>query len=302
MKVSVLINNYNYGQFIERAITSALTQTVPVDQIVVVDDGSTDNSVELIRAMAAKHPTVLLHEQKNSGQLAAMEAGIGKAVGDLLFFLDADDEYERDHVEDAVGVFKEHPSLGFYFCDHRESNDPKSTSNKWSKGFLGPSAYFTCLTRSRIGTITSTFVLHRKVAEAIFPFDESFHREWRVRADDCLVLGASLSGFAKYFHPKENVFYRIHGSNNYTGRRRDGWDDYQVHHRLNRLFLHFKGRFGLDERISGRWLAKEFLLIPRPERKIYRRYLRALWRAPIPVLEKLDALRKMTRHYWRDSS
>src|SRR5579864_5011090 len=85
--ISVLINNHNYGRYLKAAIDSALDQTYPAVEIVVVDDGSTDNSRELIAAYGGRVIPVL---QANGGQGSAFNAGVAASRGDILCFLDAD--------------------------------------------------------------------------------------------------------------------------------------------------------------------------------------------------------------------
>lgn len=90
LSVSVLINNYNYGRFVGEAIRSALSQTQPV-QVVVVDDGSRDNSRAVISSFGDRIQAVF---QDNAGQAAAMNAGFALATGDVVIFLDADDKLD----------------------------------------------------------------------------------------------------------------------------------------------------------------------------------------------------------------
>lgn len=89
IRVSVVVCNHNYGHFIEQAIESALNQTHPPLEVVVVDDGSTDDSVQ--RAKAIGHPLVRLITQANGGQMAAYNTGFAAVSGDVVVFLDSDD-------------------------------------------------------------------------------------------------------------------------------------------------------------------------------------------------------------------
>src|SRR5450631_2550416 len=85
--VSVLINNYNYREYLAQAIDSALSQDYDPIEIIVVDDGSTDDSRSIIARYGTKIRTVF---QNNSGQASAFNAGINAAQGDILCFLDSD--------------------------------------------------------------------------------------------------------------------------------------------------------------------------------------------------------------------
>jgi glycosyltransferase involved in cell wall biosynthesis len=86
--VSIIINNFNYARFLGAAIESALHQSHPHVEVVVVDDGSTDHSREVIARFGDRVRAVY---QENGGQTAALNAGIAASSGEVVFFLDADD-------------------------------------------------------------------------------------------------------------------------------------------------------------------------------------------------------------------
>ncbi len=86
--VSIIVNNYNYGRFLREAIDSALSQTYPSTEVIVVDDGSTDNSREVIASYGSRIVPVL---KENGGQASALNAGFAACTGEMAFFLDSDD-------------------------------------------------------------------------------------------------------------------------------------------------------------------------------------------------------------------
>lgn len=88
-RVSVVICNHNYGHFIDEAIRSALEQTLPAAEVVLVDDGSTDNSVEVARRHGDR---IRIIQQPNGGQMAAYNTGFDHVTGDVVLFLDSDDK------------------------------------------------------------------------------------------------------------------------------------------------------------------------------------------------------------------
>ncbi|MFH2107721.1 MAG: glycosyltransferase [Chrysiogenia bacterium] len=99
--VSVIIPNFNYGDFVAEAIESALGQSYPGVEVIVVDDGSTDSSAAVIAAFAGR----IRHMAKENGGLSsARNAGISIAQGDLLLFLDADDVLSPDAVDGLVNA------------------------------------------------------------------------------------------------------------------------------------------------------------------------------------------------------
>lgn len=94
MLVSIIVNNYNYGRYIGAAIDSALRQTHPDVEVIVVDDGSTDDSRAVIAGFGERVAAIY---QANGGQAAALNAGWARCRGEVVIFLDADDVL-RPHV------------------------------------------------------------------------------------------------------------------------------------------------------------------------------------------------------------
>src|SRR4051794_34247007 len=111
--VSVIIDNFNYERFLRRAVDSALAQTYPKVEVIVVDDGSTDGSLALLEEY---RDTVTVITKENGGQASALNAGFARCNGDVVLFLDSDDELRPDAAEKVVealrpGVAKVHYRL-----------------------------------------------------------------------------------------------------------------------------------------------------------------------------------------------
>lgn len=105
MKVSVIITVYNLEGFVAKAIESALNQTVKPDEVIVVDDGSKDNSVKVIQSFGDR--VKLVRMEKNAGVLPSFLAGIKQSTGDILSFLDGDDIWMPYKLEKVLRVFQE---------------------------------------------------------------------------------------------------------------------------------------------------------------------------------------------------
>lgn len=119
LSVSVIIPTYNRAAFIGAAVQSALDQTRTPDEIIVVDDGSTDETPEILAAFGA--PVRMIH-QENRGRSAARNAGLRAATSDAIVFLDSDDLLEPQFVERCAELLERHPDVGvaytdFYLCD-----------------------------------------------------------------------------------------------------------------------------------------------------------------------------------------
>jgi glycosyltransferase involved in cell wall biosynthesis len=207
--VSIVIDNYNYERFLGDAIESALRQTYPSVEVVVVDDGSTDGSGEVIDRY--RHRVVAV-AQSNRGQAAALNAGFAASTGDLVIFLDADDELLPQAAERVVqhfrpGVAKLHFRLNAVDKDGAAlgfTNPP--SSQRLTAGSVVPSLL-------RIGRyptpVMSGNAFARGVLERILPMPEA---EWRISADGYLVTAAPFYGAVVPIEESLGA-YRIHGAN-----------------------------------------------------------------------------------------
>lgn len=113
--VSVIIPCYNGAAFVGQAIESVLAQTQPVREVIVIDDGSTDDSASVIKQFADRH--VILIEQENQGESHARNKGIERASGQLIALLDADDVWLKDKVAQQVQALDAMPdAAGVHSC------------------------------------------------------------------------------------------------------------------------------------------------------------------------------------------
>lgn len=108
MKISVVIPLYNKRTSVLRALNSVLDQTIQPYEIIVVNDGSTDGSEQIVDEL--NHPLVRLFNQPNTGVSAARNSGIEEAKGDWIAFLDADDEWLPEYLKSIIFLSEEYPS------------------------------------------------------------------------------------------------------------------------------------------------------------------------------------------------
>ncbi len=110
--VSILINNYNYGRFLGDAIESALGQSYPNVEVIVVDDGSSDNSREVMAGFGSRIKPIY---RENGGQASAYNAGFDAANGEIICLLDSDDLHLPDKVATVVKILRGRPQAGMVF-------------------------------------------------------------------------------------------------------------------------------------------------------------------------------------------
>lgn len=109
--VSVIIPNFNYGNYLGRAIDSVLSQDYPAIEIIVVDDGSTDDSIKILESYGSR---IMLIRNINYGAPTARNFGISHSKGDYIAYLDADDFWERTKVSKQMSLIKASNSLLVY--------------------------------------------------------------------------------------------------------------------------------------------------------------------------------------------
>jgi glycosyltransferase involved in cell wall biosynthesis len=132
MKISAVIPAYNSAKFIRAAINSIQAQSHAVDEIIVVDDGSTDNTEQVVTDIAT---TVIYHKQANQGPSAARNKGIALAHGDWIAFLDADDQWTVDKINKQLDTLRAYPELHLIAGDMAEidNNDQLITESVLAK-------------------------------------------------------------------------------------------------------------------------------------------------------------------------
>ena len=133
-EASVIIPLYNKGILVKRAVDSILAQTFQDFEIVVVDDGSTDDGPTIIAAY--EDPRIRLIRQSNSGPGAARNRGVKEAASDLIAFLDADDEFLPEFLEKSISNLKNNPDCVLSVVNHYRGKDkiPATDIPPWNVG------------------------------------------------------------------------------------------------------------------------------------------------------------------------
>lgn len=233
--VSILINNYNYGRFLVQAIDSALAQSYPNVEVIVVDDGSVDNSREVIRSYGSRITAVF---QANAGQATALNAGFSQSKGDWLLLLDSDDLFESEKVQTLMSYVNAFPTAGLIahnlnYCDEngnatvfsrREASEVQLVDDraKARRGkFSGPLPP------------TSALALRRDIASRVFPVPLDF----TIAADNFIQTAAQALAPVLLI-PEFLAIQRIHPKNSYT--RRTKTEEYLVTESVVRARLAYR--------------------------------------------------------------
>jgi glycosyltransferase involved in cell wall biosynthesis len=217
--VTALINTYNYGRYLPLAINSVLNQTYPNIEVVVVDDGSTDHTPEVLAQYAGRVRAI---RTENGGQGHAFNVGIAAARGELLMLLDADDEWLPEKVERMVAMAAARPEAGMLY--HRFQNIDR---NGQDFGPPLPPALINGPYRSRYlragghwwTPITSVLTLRAETIRRALPLPTYPVREGAdtVVTDYC-AMHTELASL-----PDVLTLRRLHGANLYAAGRDNTW-------------------------------------------------------------------------------
>ena len=222
--ISAVIPLYNGGKFIEEAITSILNQTLPPCEIIVVNDGSTDNGADIVLAMAEQHPIITLLHKKNGGQSSARNFGVGHSTGDLIALLDQDDVWYPTHLEELIKPFEDSSAigreLGWVYSDLDEiDTEGRMINHRFLRTLPTPhpkTNMFMCL-REDMFILPSASLITRKAFNSVGGFDERLSGY----EDDDLFLRMFRRGYANIFLEVALSKWRIYPeSSSYSYRMR----------------------------------------------------------------------------------
>lgn len=139
MFFSIIIPLYNKAPYVPKAIESVLAQTFNDFELIIVDDGSKDNSAEIAAQVIEGHTNCHLIRQNNAGVSAARNNGVAASKGDYLCFLDADDWWDLRFLEEMAVLIKEFPDAGIYGTNYTIVNE---TKHKTRVAQIGVDTYF----------------------------------------------------------------------------------------------------------------------------------------------------------------
>lgn len=216
-RVSVLITCYNYGSYLQRCLDSVFSQTRLPDEVVVVDDGSEDDTPEVAR----RFQRVRYVRQKNRGYAAASNRAVAESSGDILCHLDADDYWFPTKLERVLDAFDRNASLGGVVHDKQDVDEAERLLPTWRassaprneelltlEGVEGSEfLYPPQILKPRMFGSPTTLTVRRSSVVDLFPLPE----RPSVAVDAFLLYGALRHGVL--YLPETLAGYRLHGAN-----------------------------------------------------------------------------------------
>jgi len=210
LSVAAIIPLYNGARWIDSCLDSVFAQTHPASEIIVVDDGSTDDGAQLVEALAHRDNRISLLRKANAGQSSARNTGAKAARSGLLAFLDQDDLWHPRHLEELIGPFRSNPTLGWSFSD-ADAMDESGTV--FQKRLLhvrsldhDRSSLVECLSRDMC-ILPSATLISRDAFDAVKGFDERLIGY----EDDDLFIRLLAAGYSNAFVDVPLLHWRFHG-------------------------------------------------------------------------------------------
>ena len=217
VKVSVCIPTYNRADYLQYAIASVEQQTYADWELIVCDDGSTDNTAEVMNTKSDDARIRYVRHPQNIGRSRNMRSGFDAAVGDYFIKFDDDDALSPEFLAKTVAILDTHPEVDFVCSDHwvinaqgeRDSAATKENSAKWGKDKLAAAII--------PDLIQETFIKQSlQVGSTLFRRSCLQQIDYmRPQADGCedfdLLVRLALAGYQGYFLPELLMEYRFHG-------------------------------------------------------------------------------------------
>lgn len=202
-RASVIIPCFNQGHFLAEAIESVLAQAMPAGEVIVIDDGSADNSYEV----AGRYPSVRRQRQRNRGVAAARNHGLAVSGGEYVAFLDADDRLLPNALEVGVAALASRPNVAFAAGMSRDIDGAGAVVEHERQPLVNQDHYLRLLQDCFIWS-GSSIVYRRSAVCALDGFDETL-----VAADDYDLYLRIARRFPVYCHDAVVTEYRRHGTN-----------------------------------------------------------------------------------------
>ena len=221
-RVSVIVTNRNYGRYLEACLNSVFNQSHGDLEVIVVDDGSTDDSLAVLQ----RYPRVVVLHADGVGQAAALNAGFRACSGEVICLLDADDVWDRDKVAVVVDVLQRNPQVDWIRHNLRVTNEALKPLGTQVPDIRQAGAILASAWRAaeRIVTApTSALAFRRVLADSLFPLPTTLCMNgacvsMRWDADAILVARATASGARGWSSNVTLGSYRRHAHQQHVGK------------------------------------------------------------------------------------
>ena len=212
MKISVVTASYNYQDYIKETIQSVLDQTYKDWELIIVDDCSTDNSVEVIKSYKDDRIKLFVNE-KNLGLKETVRRGIEKATGEWIVFLESDDILTSDNIEKKVEIVKKYPEVNLVFNDceffgdeervKKVENDLRKTRKILRRKKYPTKMFYNFYLSNKIFTFSSVMVKRDDLLKVNFETPIDVLLDW--------WLWIQLSNLGKFYYISEYLTkWRLH--------------------------------------------------------------------------------------------
>ena len=216
--VSIITPSFNQAAFIQATMDSVLSQDYPHIEYIVVDGGSTDGTVDILKA--CDDPRLTWVSEPDRGQSDAINKGLQKAQGDILAYLNSDDLYLPGAISVTVNAFNENPDVDLVYgdCIYIDKNGVQIGAAR------GEAFDLQQIVTGRVFMPQQSAFWRKRVTEAIGMFDESLH--YTMDVDYWLRLFAD--GFKPAYFPGERGAYRLHGDSKTVSQMSGFWRDWDT--------------------------------------------------------------------------
>lgn len=208
--ISVIIPTYNRAKTLRRAINSVIAQRLDAIEIIIVDDGSTDDTESVIKQISQDFDIRYIR-QENKGVSAARNQGIKAATGDFVAFLDSDDEWLENKLERQLDEFEKNSHLGMICADDEIRADGKIKNKAPIGAWLNhENHYYDLLLKNFVPT--SSVIVRREVFDSLGFFDESLicfedYDMW-LRISEKYKVKVLSEKLSRYYENSENSLYQ----------------------------------------------------------------------------------------------
>lgn len=228
--ISVIIPNFNYSKYIIYTIESVLAQTYSNLECIVVDDGSTDDSVTLVKQLQVRDNRVKLVEKSNGGLSSARNEGIKNANGEYVSFLDSDDLWEVDKLKNQMEVFDQNEGIDIVYSNCINFNE--NGIEQYSEHIFEPYTPLKFIETNSMPGCSSSFMIKRDLITKVGWFDHDL----RGSEDQDYLFRCALVGGKFAFCNRLDVKIRKHSTSMLTNYRKMFFNNWYCLEKDLRLF------------------------------------------------------------------